>query len=530
MERIFATIASGPQIVFPKIQYKAIGPEIALVIGALVIMMATSLFPTIKRTKAPSLMALLFALVSLGYSIALWTGFRNHGAFRAVASSLVIDGFSIFLMITISSIVVLSVLLGEAYLSEVRFGATEFQSLLLLSASGAMLLASAGDLIVVFIGLEILSIALYVMAAFEKRNPQSGEAGLKYFLLGGFASAIFLYGIALTYGATGSTNISKIAAFLATTTLTSNGVLLAGMALLVVGLAFKVGAVPFHLWTPDVYQGAPSAAVGYMAAVAKTAAFAGLLRILLTAFPTQRFDWQPIIWALAVLSLVVGAVLAVVQSDLKRMLAYSSINHAGFVLLGVESGTQRGSSASAYYLITYAFMVLATFAIVNAFEDRETGRVPLERLRSLSSRNPAVAFFLAVLLVAQAGAPLTTGLVAKFSVVSAAVASHSYALAIIAMLSAAIATLFYLRVVGIMYSRVPKRKVSLVSREVVLSDGTLEVAPTAAPAPISLASPMKVSLPIEAQVVVGIGVGFTVVFGVFPNLILHMAEMAKILF
>lgn len=529
MESIFSVIASGPPIVFPTIQYRAVGPEIILVVGTLAIMMVSSLFPSVKKTKIPSTIALLVGVIALADSIAMWTNFTAHGAYRAVASSIVVDGFGVFALITISSIVVLSVLLGEAYLQETGIGVTEFQSLILLSASGAMLLATAGDLIVVFLGLEILSIALYVLAAFEKRSPASGEAGLKYFLLGGFSSAILLYGIALTYGATGSSNIGKIAGFLAANTLTSNGILLAGMALLVVGLAFKVAAVPFHLWTPDVYQGAPSASVGYMAAVAKVAGFAGLIRILLSAFPTLRYDWQPIIWSLAVLSLVVGAVLAVVQTDLKRMLAYSSINHAGFVLLGVEAATAKGSSAALYYLIAYSFMIVATFAIVNAFEDRETGTVPIETLRGLASRNPAIAFFLAVLLVAQAGAPLTTGLLAKFSVVSAAVNAHSYALAIIAMLSAVVATFFYLRVVTVAYSRTSRRRSKFAIREVVLSDGsvatvregeTLRATQTLA----------KVTMPLEAQVVVGIGLGFTVVFGVFPNLILHMADVAKVLF
>ncbi len=529
MEPILSIVASGPKIIFPTIQYRAVGPEIILVVGTLVIMMVTSLFPGTKKTKVPMVLALLTAVISLADSIAMWSNFTAHGAYRAIASSIVVDGFAVFALITISSIVVLSVLLGEAYLHESGFGVAEFLSLLLLSAAGGMLLASAGDLIVVFLGLEILSIALYVLAAFEKRSSSSGEAGLKYFLLGGFSSAIFLYGIALTYGATGSSNLSKIAAFLAANTLTSNGVLLAGMSLLIVGLAFKVAAVPFHLWTPDVYQGAPSAAVGYMAAVAKVAGFAGLLRILLTAFPTLRYDWQPVIWTLAVLSLVVGAILAVVQSDLKRMLAYSSINHAGFVLLGVEAATAKGASASLYYLIAYAFMIIATFAIVNTFEDKETGTVPIERLRGLASRNPAIAFFLAVLLVAQAGAPLTTGLLAKFSVVSAAVNAHSYALAIIAMLSAVVATFFYLRVVTVAYSKSPRRRARLGAREVVLSDGSVALA-SAGEATGGTEVLTKVSMPLEAQIVVGLGVGFTVIFGIFPNLILHMADMAKLLF
>ena len=528
MEQLFAVISSGPAITFPTISYKAIGPEIVLVVGALVVMLTTSLFPSTRRTRTPSILAALAALIAFADSATMWANFADHGPYRAIASSLTIDGFAVFMLTTISATTFLGTLLGSAYLSEGRFGTGEFQGLLLLSATGAMLLASAGDLIVIFLGLEILSIALYVLAGFEKRSGASGEAALKYFILGGFSSALFLYGIALTYGATGSTNIAKIAGFLASNSITSNGVLLAGMSLLIVGLGFKVAAVPFHLWTPDVYQGSPSASVGYMAAVAKAAGFAGLLRILVSALPTLRLDWQPIIWALAALTLLVGAVLAVVQNDLKRMLAYSSINHAGFVLLGVEAATSKGTSASIYYLLAYAFMVVATFAIVNSFEDRETGRVPLENLRGLASRNPGIAFFLAVLLVAQAGAPLTTGLVAKFAVVSAVVAAHSYVLAVIAMLSAVIATFFYLRVVAVAYARGPRRR-SLVRQPQMAMAATTGVAGEGETEVASAPLAEKVSLPVEAQIVVGIGVAGTVIFGIFPNYILHMAEIAKVL-
>lgn len=542
MNSILGLISTGPKIVFPSISYKAIGPEIILIVGALVIMLVSSLAPSLKRTKAIGAMAFGVTAIALIDSIVLWSNFVSHGASRAIASSIVLDGFAIFLMITISSAALLSVLAGEAYLSRSQIGRVEYHCLLLLSSAGAILLASAGDLIVVFLGLEILSIALYVMAAFEKRNQLSGEAGLKYFILGGFSSAIFLYGIALTYGATGTTNIQKIASFLATNTVTSNGVLLAGIALLIVGLGFKVAAVPFHLWTPDVYQGAPAAASGYMAAVAKAAGFAGLLRILITAFPTQRLDWQPIIWGLAALTLVVGAILAIVQSDIKRMLAYSSINHAGFVLLGVAAGTAGGVSGSLYYLIAYTFMVIGTFAIVNVFEDSDTGVVPIERLRGLARTNPALALFMAVLLVAQAGAPLTTGLLAKFSVIAATVKAHSYILAVIAMLSAVIATFFYLRVVAVMYSKAPQDKVAelpIDDEEVLVfatdGDGDLgsfdrpegDLA-VLAPAKVAVARSLRIST--EAKIVVGISILFTVGFGIFPNPLVHMADLAKLLF
>src|SRR5471032_1396827 len=212
---------------------------------------------------------------------------------------------------------------------------------MLLSASGAMIMGEANDLIVVFLGLEIMSIALYVLAAMNARRNESGEAALKYFVLGSFSSAIFLYGIALVYGATGTSNLPQIADYLSRNVLLHNGLLLAGMALLLVGFGFKVAAVPFHLWSPDVYQGSPSPVTGFMAAVAKAGAFAALLRVFVSSFGTVRTDWQPIIWGLALLSLILGAVVALLQRDVKRMMAYSSINHAGFILLGVEAATIR---------------------------------------------------------------------------------------------------------------------------------------------------------------------------------------------
>ncbi len=218
----------------------------------------------------------------------------------------------------------------------------EFQALMLLSASGAMIMGEANDLIVVFLGLEILSIALYVLAAMNARRAESGEAALKYFVLGAFSSAVFLYGIALVYGATGSTNLPQIADYLARNVLLHNGLLLAGLALLLVGFGFKVAAVPFHLWTPDVYQGSPSPATGFMAAVAKAGGFAALLRVFVSSFGTLRTDWQPAVWVLAAITLLLGAVVALAQRDIKRMLAYSSINHAGFVLLGPAGGHGPG--------------------------------------------------------------------------------------------------------------------------------------------------------------------------------------------
>ncbi len=329
--------------------------------------------------------------------------------------------------------------------------------LALLSASGAMLMGSANDLIIVFLGLEILSIALYVLTAFNHHMATSGEAALKYFILGGFSSAIFIYGIALTYGATGSTNLTQIADYLSKNVVLTNGLLLAGLALMLVGFAFKVAAVPFHMWTPDVYEGAPTPVTGFMAAVAKVGAFAALLRVLFSSLGVISADWRPIIYGLAVLSLFVGAVVALRQRDVKRMLAYSSINHAGFILLGVYAATPRGVSASLYYLMAYTFMTIGTFAIVTVLgPHRGRGSRPHPLPGPGATPAPVWPCRLAILLLAQAGVPFTTGLWAKLQVVLATVSAGAVPLAVIAMVTAAIAAFFYLRVAVLMYVSQPR--------------------------------------------------------------------------
>ena len=269
-----------------------------------------------------------------------------RGPFTAVAGAVAVDGFSVFFTFVICSAVVLAALLADGYLRREGLDGAELYVLILLSASGGVIMASANDLIVMFLGLEILSIAAYVLAAMHLRRPESQEAGMKYFILGAFSSAFFLYGIALVYGSTGSTNLTRIAAFATPVgtvpgtvdpKLLGNGapaLLLAGLALLLVGFGFKIAAVPFHAWAPDVYQGAPTPTVAFMASAVKAAAFAGMLRVFVVAFADNKIDWQPYVYALAVATLLVGAVLAVVQTDVKRMLAYSSINHAGFILVG----------------------------------------------------------------------------------------------------------------------------------------------------------------------------------------------------
>jgi NADH-quinone oxidoreductase subunit N len=442
----------APTLVLPKIAYLSILPILVMFGGAVIILAGSSLVRRSMDLTWSTSIAVLTASVSLTLALFQWFDVRNHGPHVAIGSAVVQDGFSAMITILVSCAVFVSALVGDGWLRREGQTGPEFHVLLLLSASGAMVMGAANDLIVVFLGLEILSIALYVLAAFNSRRNQSGEAALKYFVLGSFSSAVFLYGIALVYGATGTTDLPQIADFLARNVLLHNGMLLGGLALLLVGFGFKVAAVPFHLWTPDVYDGSPSPVTGFMAAVAKAGGFAALLRVFVSSFGLLRDDWRPAVWAIAAATLLLGAIVALVQRNIKRMLAYSSINHAGFILLGLQAATNRGVEAALYYLFVYAFMVIGSFAVVGIVSGRGDGAHDLDRYRNLAARQPWLAGSLAILLMAQAGIPFTTGFLAKLEVVSASVDAGSTALAVIAMVSAAIAAFFYLRVVVLMYA------------------------------------------------------------------------------
>lgn len=375
----------------------------------------------------------------------------DRGPYSVLAGALGIDGFSLFVTVVICASVVLSSLLADGYLRREGMDGPALYILLLLSAAGGTLMAGANDLIVLFLGLEILSLSVYVLAAMHLRRITSQEAGIKYFVLGSFASAFLLYGIALTYGATGTTNLVEILDFLSGTVLFDNGLLMAGMAMLLVGLGFKVAAAPFHAWTPDVYQGSPTPVVAYMASGVKAAGFAGLVRVFYLGFNTYRVDWQPIVYALALLTLLVGSIMAVVQTDVKRMLAYSSISHAGFILMAVQAATERGVEATLFYLGSYTFLVGGSFAVVAVVGREGDGKHALTDYQGLAKSRPALALAFSVLLFSQAGVPFTSGFFAKFYAISAAVDARSFPLAAVAMFSAVIAAFLYLRITVAMW-------------------------------------------------------------------------------
>jgi NADH-quinone oxidoreductase subunit N len=318
-----------------------------------------------------------------------------------------------------------------------------------------MTFCAANDLLTMFVGLEVLSLPLYLMCGLAKRRRLlSQEAAVKYFLLGAFASAFFLYGLALLYGYAGSVRLSTIASA-ATASLRSDALLFGGLALLMVGLLFKASVGPFHTWTPDVYQGAPTPVTAFMSSATKVAAFGAILRVLTVAFGDTRWEWRGVLWAVAIVSMVLGAVIGLTQTDIKRLIAYSSIAHAGFILIGAIAITQAGLSGTLFYLLTYGFTTLAAFGLVSLVRDGNGEATHLSQWAGLAKRSPVTAAVMAFLLLALAGIPLTSGFTGKFAVFSAALGDGMAPLVVIALVASAVAAFFYLRVIVLMYFSEP---------------------------------------------------------------------------
>jgi NADH-quinone oxidoreductase subunit N len=494
---LLAQLDTPDPVTTPDVAWFGLLPLLSLTIGAVLLVLFSSLLRERLFRGFHAAFTILTAAAGIGTSIYVWHRIHDEGPSAAVGGMVAVDQFSVFLSVVICGSVILAALLSESYLRREELDGPEYYVLMLLSAAGGLIMAMGNDLIVVFLGLEILSIAAYVLAAMQRHRSASQEAGMKYFVLGAFSSAFFLYGIAFVYGATGSTNLSRISAFLAQNVLLSDGTLLLGLVLMLVGLGFKIAAVPFHSWSPDVYQGSPSPAVSYMAGAVKVAAFGSLLRIFVTTFDQWQVDWQPVVYALSVLSLVVGAVLAAVQTDVKRMMAYSSINHAGFILLGVEAATATGTEAALYYLAAYAAIVAGTFGVITVVAGRHDQKTGIDDFSGLSRRRPALALGFTVLLLAQAGVPFTTGFFAKFGVIAAAVDAHSYWLAVVAMVTAVVSAFVYLRVVVAMY----------------LADDEDD-------------DRAKEPLPVSAALGVALAVAITIVAGIQPSLITDWAHDA----
>jgi NADH-quinone oxidoreductase subunit N len=367
-------------------------------------------------------------------------------------SMIAIDGFRLFSNWIFLVAAALTILISFSYVYRQRLQAGEFYGLILLSSAGMMFMAGARDLIVVFLGLEVMSISVYALTAFNRRDKKSAEAGLKYFLLGAFATGFLLYGIALVYGATGSTNITAIGTSVADGS-ASPRLLAVGIALLTVGFGFKVSAVPFHMWTPDVYEGAPAPVTAFMSASVKAAAFVAFLRIFLVAFGAAHELWYPLLWWLAALTMVAANLMALAQSNVKRMLAYSSIAHAGYLLVAVAAANETAAAGMLFYLFVYTLMNIGAFAVVIGVSEHGEGKLHIEDYSGFGWRQPLVGMALTVFLLSLAGFPGTGGFMGKIYLLQGAADSQLWYLMVILVLTTVASYWYYLRLAWYMWMR-----------------------------------------------------------------------------
>ena len=425
-------------------------PLTILVAWACVLLLVDLFIPKERKGITGFLAAMGLAL-TLGFTISQ-IGLESTG-FNGMV---VLDGFSTFVNVLLLISGLLGISLAYGYVKRMGIERGEYYTLLLFSVTGMMLMAQAADLIIVFLALELLSIPLYVLAAFARPNLQSEEAGVKYFLLGAFATGFVVYGTALVFGATGQTSLSGI--FTVASTGSSSLLLTIGAALILVGFGFKVAAVPFHMWTPDVYQGSPTAVTAFMSSGAKIAGFAALLRVFSTAFPSLSADFTSILWALAALTMIVGNITAISQTNIKRMLAYSSIAHAGYILMAfVPFGNKEvmpvSIAAGLFYLVTYVVTNFGTWAVVIALEKAEGKGLEIADYSGIARKYPALAAAMTVFMLSFIGFPPTLGMVGKFYLFRAAIAGGYSGLAIIGVVTSLVSAYYYLRVVVNMYMR-----------------------------------------------------------------------------
>ena len=434
--------------------YVRILPEIVLSLFGLLIMFLDPVMDERSSQRKLGGIALVGAIAALAATLyQAQPNFWGLGFWEMVR----VDAFSVFFHFVVAAAVILVILSSYEYMEVQQIRAGEYYGLILFGAVGMALMSSAVELVLIFIALEISSISTYILAGFRRRSAISSESSVKYFLLGSFATAFFLYGVALMFGATGSTSIARISAALSQYAGVGHGPLLAylGVALMFVGLGFKVAAAPFHIWTPDVYEGAPSPVVGFMSTAPKAAVFAVLLRIMFEAQAPGRI-W--LIWVAAALSMTIGNIAALVQDNVKRLLAYSSIAHAGYLLVAIASLPANGIPAAMFYTASYAAMNIGAFAVVGHFAGAGERYVTIEDYSGLGRRSPTLAAILTVFLLSLIGIPITGGFFAKFYVFSAALQGDHplIGLVIIGVLNSAIAAYYYLRIIVFMYMREPR--------------------------------------------------------------------------
>jgi NADH-quinone oxidoreductase subunit N len=426
--------------------YLRILPELVLTLFGILVMLIEPLLPPDNNRKGLGVVALIGAVVALAatFCMAAHPGSAFSGMIR-------VDGFAVFFHMVVILVAILVILASFEYLNMQRIRAGEYYGLILFGTVGMALMSSAVELVLVFIALEISSISTYILAGFRRRAATSIESSLKYFLLGSFATAFFLYGVALMFGATGSTNVYRIGDILRSGPVSSLAYV--AMALMFVGLGFKVATAPFHVWTPDVYEGAPSPVVALMSTGPKAATFAVMLRVL---FAAAAPGWFWLVWVSAVLSMCIGNIGALVQTSVKRMLAYSSIAHAGYLMVAFAAAPSIGISAAMFYAASYAAMNVGAFIVISHFGSLDERYVTLEDYSGLGRRSPLLALVLTIFLLSLIGIPITGGFFAKFYVFRAALGANLIGLTIIGVINSAIAAYYYLRVIVVMYMREPR--------------------------------------------------------------------------
>jgi NADH-quinone oxidoreductase subunit N len=519
----------------PDIQYGLISPMLIVFGVATLGVLVEAFVARRSRYLVQTALALigvvgaLVATVLVAAGLSPTSGSSGRGRI-AVGGAIAVDGPSVFIWGTVLALALVSVLLfaertleggvtafagqaaalpgtsAEREASTQGLEHTEVFPLMLFSIGGMLLFASANDLVTMFVALEVLSLPLYLLCGLARRRRLlSQESALKYFMLGAFSSGFFVYGIALTYGFAGSMNFADISEAVSGR-IGGQPLLLSGIGMMAVGMLFKVGAAPFHAWTPDVYQGAPTSVTAFMASCTKVAAFGALLRLFYVAFGAARWDWTPMIGIVAVLTMLVGCILAITQTDIKRMLAYSSISHAGFILVGFVglhsvtgfAGSELSSvQAVLFYLVTYGFMTLGAFAVVTVVRDGGGEATSISRWAGLGKESPVVAGVFAFFLLSMAGIPLTSGFSGKWAVFTSAVSGGAWPLVVVAVVLSAVAAFFYARVIVVMFFSDP------------VGEGPVVMNPS-----------------ILTTIVIAVGLGVTVVLGVFPGPVLDLAATA----
>jgi NADH-quinone oxidoreductase subunit N len=478
----------------PSADYLRVLPELILIVAGVLIMLLEVLMGRRSRNALG-----YFALFSL-FAAAAGSIFALDTGGAAFGGLLIIDGYATFFRVLCIGVGVLAILQSFQYLQREKANSGEYYALILFSIVGQSVMASANELIMVFIGLEISSIATYILADFLRDDRRNNESSIKYFLLGSFATAFLLYGIAWIYGATGTTSLPAIQAALESGRV---NVTLAGVAasLMFVGFAFKVSAVPFQIWAPDVYQGAPAPVAAFMSAGPKAAAFAVFVRVFMTAFDPIVAKWDPFVWGSALLTMIVGNFAALTQQNIKRMLAYSSIAHAGYILVAIAAHSQIGIAAVMFYLAAYAFMQVGAFAVISYFSRQGERYVNVDDLAGLGWRQPVIAGLFAILLLSFIGVPLTAGFFGKFYIFKAALDTHTSQmvwLAVLGLLNSAVAAYYYLRILVVMYFREPGE------------------------ASVSVAAPT-----IGIRIALWGSVIGTLVLGIYPSLLLNFATYSS---